>query len=180
MIKNHYVIDGEDWFNEGGCCQFYPIKDHPELGFKEFNSRTKKKAEYAHSVQKKLSKFDLAPRVYSEVCKLKFFHNGECLEQTSNWGYVTELANMDYENHYSSKQIMKKIQKLVGEIYDKTKLKFWDCHYSNVATINRSGKIKLVCIDTGKESFDGYANAWGFADPGPKCCYCLRYQCKCG
>jgi hypothetical protein len=67
----------------------------------------------------------------------------------------------------------------VTKIHEKTKLKFWDCHWSNVGVIQRKGRNKVVCIDTGKESFDGCANAWGFADPGPKCSYCLRYQCRC-
>jgi hypothetical protein len=74
---------------------------------------------------------------------------------------------------------MKEIQSLVEEIYQKTGLKFWDCHWYNVGTVKRHNKRKVVCIDTGKESFDGDSNAWGFADPGPKCSYCNRYKCKC-
>ena len=74
---------------------------------------------------------------------------------------------------------MRNIQDLVDEIKEKTGLKFWDCHWYNVGTVVRNKKKKVVCIDTGKESFDGNANAWGFADPGPKCGYCLKYQCKC-
>ena len=61
----------------------------------------------------------------------------------------------------------------------KTGLKFWDCHWYNIGTVKRGRKNKVVCIDTGKESFDGDSNAWGFAEPGPKCCYCEKYQCKC-
>ena len=37
----------------------------------------------------------------------------------------------------------------------------------NIGLIKRRKK-KLVCIDTGKESFSGYSNAWGYLDPGPK------------
>ena len=74
---------------------------------------------------------------------------------------------------------MKNIQSLVEDIREKTGLKFWDCHWYNVGLVNRNNRAKLVCIDTGKESFNGVSNAWGFADPGPKCCYCNTYQCKC-
>jgi hypothetical protein len=74
---------------------------------------------------------------------------------------------------------MKDIQNLVNDIELKTGLKFWDCHWFNVGIIKRDRKNLVVCIDTGKESFDAISNAWGFADPGPKCGYCSRYQCKC-
>jgi hypothetical protein len=170
-----YLIDYSDWFEEGGYCQLYPIKNHPHLGFKEFY--TKKKAASAYSIQKKLSKFDLAPKVYSKVCKLNFAQedDGYCPDP-SDWGYVTELA----KTHAAATKIkMQDIQHLVERIHKKTGLKFWDCHWYNVGTVKRSSKTKVVCIDTGKESFDGYANAWGFAEPGPKCCYCLKYQCNC-
>jgi hypothetical protein len=68
-----------------------------------------------------------------------------------------------------------KLQNLVEKIKDKTGMKFWDCHWSNVGYL----KGKLVCIDTGKESFTPYCNAWGFEDAGPKCPYCSKYQCYC-
>jgi hypothetical protein len=96
------------------------------------------------------------------------------LDQISGWGYITELAKPTNVNIQ-----LWKIQRLVDAIYDKTKLKFWDCHSLNIGYIIRKGKKKLVCIDTGKETWDGYANYFGNSDPGPKCSYCLRYKCKC-
>jgi hypothetical protein len=167
-----YKIDYSDWFDEGGYCQLYPIKDHPSLGFKEFYS--KHKATKAYSTQKKLSKFDLAPRVLSGVCKLEMVDNQDNdFTIISDWGYITELAKT------ADKFALKDIQKLVGQIYKKTNLKFWDCHYHNMGLVKRGRTKKLVCIDTGVESFDGLANAWGNADPGPKCGYCKKYDCKC-
>jgi hypothetical protein len=74
---------------------------------------------------------------------------------------------------------LSEIQNLVNIIHDKTGLKFWDCHYYNIGYVTRNKKSKLVCIDTGKESFDRECNAWGFSEPGPKCNYCKKYQCKC-
>lgn len=172
----NYKIDYDSWFQEGGYCQFYPIKDHPHLGFKEF--RSQRHAKYAYKIQSQLSLYDLAPMIHSDICRLSFYDKTDnWTPEISDWGYVTEIAK---EIKYTSKtSTLKEIQALVDNIFQTTNLKFWDCHFSNIGLIKRLGKLKLVCIDTGKESFDGYSNAWGFANPGPKCCYCNKYQCKC-
>ncbi|NBU33520.1 hypothetical protein EB118_10320 [bacterium] len=168
---NDYLINNDDWFHEGGSAQLYPILNYDSIGFKEFSS--KKKAEYARKVQLKLSKFDLAPKVLSKTIKLKYAQSVEGWNpEISGWGFVTELAQHGTVSY-------RQIQNLVDKIWSKAALKFWDCHYSNIGYIKRKGKPKVVCIDTGKESFDGYANAWSNPDPGPKCCYCLKYECNC-
>jgi hypothetical protein len=166
-----YLIDNDSWFKEGGCCQLYPIAKYNNIGFKEFSS--KQKASYARNIQLKLSKFNLAPKVLSKIRKLRY-SKSICgwVPESSNWGYITELGK-------HGKVSYSQVQDLVDNIFKTTKLKFWDCHYSNIAYIKRNGKLKAVCIDTGKESFDGYCNAWGFSDPGPKCNYCYKFQCKC-
>jgi len=175
MINNDYQIDYSDWFDEGGCCQVYPIKDHKHLVFKEF--RNKKKASEAYSIQRKLSKFDLAPKVYDKVCKLNFMQKDNIIfYDSSNWGYITECAKICQAN---TKIKMTDIQCLVENIFEKTGLKFWDCHWYNIGLVKRNSQNKVVCIDTGKESFDGHANAWGFSEPGPKCNYCEQYDCEC-
>ena len=175
MINTEFEIDYSDWFDEGGCCQVYPIKDHKGLVFKEF--RNKKKASEAFSIQKKLAKFDLAPKIIDKVCKLNFAkEDGVIFYDSSDWGYITEYAKTCQANTIISKQ---DIQNLVENIAEKTGLKFWDCHWYNVGLVLRKQKKKLVCIDTGKESFSGTANAWGNGNPGPKCNYCLKYKCKC-
>jgi hypothetical protein len=175
MSKTNYTIDYSGWFDEGGYCQVYPIKDCPNLVFKEF--RNKKKASEAYSYQVKLSKFDLAPKVFSNICKLEFAKEADYIfDDPSDWGYITELA----KTHKPSTKIqMEDIQDLVDQIEYKTGLKFWDCHWYNIGTIIRNNQPKVVCIDTGKESFSGYSNAWGYSTPGPRCCYCQKYQCKC-
>jgi hypothetical protein len=170
-----YVIDYSGWFKEGGYCQLYPIYKHKNMGFKEF--RSKKAATYARNIQNKLSKFDLAPKVYTNVCKLKFKEEEDdaWLPESSDWGYVTELAKVGKDKFVP----LKNIQKLVDQIREKTGLKFWDCHWFNLGLVKRKGSNRLVCLDTGKESFNGLANAWGLDDPGPKCGYCNKYNCKC-
>jgi hypothetical protein len=175
-MNSKYLLDNTT-FAEGGYAQFYDIIDHPGLGFKEF--RNKNKAIYSYRVQKQLSKFDLSPKVHGNLCRLDFITYKDCLSDISGWGYITEKAVVSRDNDDDYPYTLASIQKLVNTIYNKTKLKFWDCHWWNIGLIERKGKTKLVCIDTGKESFDGYVNAWGFANPGPKCCYCLKYQCRC-
>lgn len=161
-----YQIDDNEYI-DGGYCQFYNIDDIS--GFKEF--KNKRKAHYARSVQKHLSRYNLAPIVMSKVCRLNFAN----IDQNTEWGYITEKAtNVEY-----GEVSLDIIQKLVDDIYKYCGLKFWDCHYDNIGWVKRKNSLKLVCIDTGKESFDGLANAWGFSDPGPKCGYCNRYQCRC-
>jgi hypothetical protein len=175
MINTDYEIDYSDWFDEGGYCQVYPIKNHKGLIFKEFRNR--KKASESYKNQKLLSKFDLSPKIYSKICKLNFAKEDDFMfYEPSDWGYVTEYART-YEPN--TKITMEQIQDLVDEILEKTGLKFWDCHWYNVGLVNRQSAKKLVCIDTGKESFNGLSNAWGFSTPGPKCSSCFSYQCKC-
>lgn len=175
MINTNYLIDYSDWFDEGGYCQVYPIQNKPNWVFKEF--RNKKKATESYSYQKKLSKYDLAPKIYSDICKLNFADDGDVhFADTSDWGYITEQAKTYKAN---TKISMTDIQNLVEEITKKTGLKFWDCHWYNVGLVKRGKTSKVVCIDTGKESFDGAANAWGYSEPGPKCCYCQKFNCKC-
>ena len=41
MINTEYLIDYSDWFDEGGYCQVYPIKDKKKLVFKEFRNKKK-------------------------------------------------------------------------------------------------------------------------------------------
>jgi hypothetical protein len=167
----NYLIDNDSWFKEGGYAQLYPILNYDNLAFKEFPS--KKKADYARKIQYELSIFDLAPKVISKTIKLEYAKSIEgYIPEQSEWGYITELAQ-----HGTVSSV--RIQNLVNKIFLKTRLKFWDCHYSNIGYIKRRGKSKVVCIDTGKESFDGRANAWGNPDPGPKCSYCFKYECNC-
>jgi hypothetical protein len=181
MINNQYSID-LSWNESGGYCDFFLITNNPDIGFKAF--KKKNKAEQSLQNQKLLSEFDLAPMPISEICKIPFDYGTHLLEYYepkelySSWGYLTEKASIIDYSHFK-RPYLSLIQKLVDEIYAKTKLKFWDCHEHNIGYIKRERKKKLVCIDTGAESFAPYSNAWGFPEPGPKCCYCNRYQCIC-
>lgn len=166
-----YLIDNSSWYIDGGYCGLYPIKGNTKIAFKEFGD--KQRAKIAWSIQKKLHKYSLAPKVYGNVCKLKLATNTKLLSNSkSEWGYITELAKITTNKKIVS---LSKIQELVDNIYTNTGLKFWDCHYHNIGILRN----KLVCIDTGKESFSGESNAWFNVDPGPKCSYCLKYKCQC-
>lgn len=174
-----YTIDLDN-FDEGGSAEFYNIKENKKLGFKQF--RSKKSATNAYNKQKLLSKSGLAPKVHGKVCKLEIEvtvggYGDYSYTDHTNWGYITEKAKILDEK--IMKKRLREIQSLVQSIEKRTKLKFWDCHYYNIGYVKRNNKAKLVCIDTGKESFDSMANAWGFNSPGPKCDHCNRYQCLC-
>ena len=121
----------------------------------------------------------------TNLCKIPYYFDPKILAvwtpkaTTTNWGFVTERASLIDHYDHNMRPCLYKIQCLVENIWEKTRLKFWDCHEHNVGYIKRGRRKHFVCIDTGKESFDPHSNAWGFAEPGPKCCYCNRYQCKC-
>ena len=160
-----------DHSGEGGSAEFYNIKENKSLGFKQF--RNKRYAIIAYNKQKLLSKLSLAPKVYGKVCQLPIPFS----DIKTNWGFITERAKVVNEKTMGRK--LKDIQKLVENIEQKTGLKFWDCHYYNIGYIKRKNKLKLVCIDTGKESFDCECNAWGNNTPGPKCDACNQFICDC-
>lgn len=165
-----YKIEDPDNYSEGGSAEFYYLKNEPNLGFKQF--KNKKWALDAHKRQKRLAKFDLAPKVYTSVRRLR-----TSWYSASGWGFITEKALILDDNIMSKR--LRQIQNLVDTIYEKTGWKFWDCHYYNIGYIQRKNKKILVCIDTGSESFKCDGNAWGNPDPGPKCSYCLKYNCRC-
>ncbi|NBT08655.1 MAG: hypothetical protein EBS93_07035 [Chitinophagia bacterium] len=153
--------------SEGGSTQFYSIVGYKKIGFKEFAN--KRLAQKSYSIQKKLAKLGLAPKVYGNLRKLPF----KGTPYKSNWGYVTQIVKV------GMKVSRKKIQHLVEQIYEKTKLKFWDCHEYNIGKIGSGKDYKLVIIDTGPESFTRNVNAWGNENPGPKCSECDKLKCKC-
>ena len=171
-MDKQYIINYEWPVSEGVSVQFYRLIGYKNLGFKEFSGRKgKKKANFACAKQKQLSKLGLAPKVIGNVCKVK------CVDKDmlflSDWGYITQIAQT------KEKYSMKEIQSLVDNIKEKAGLKFWDCHDYNIGILKVRGKNKLVCIDTGEESFDRECNAWGFREPGPKCVDCKKYNCDC-
>lgn len=170
--KMKYTIKNDTHYDEGGSAEFYNIKENKSLGFKQFAS--KKSATDAYNKQKILSKHNLAPKIIGKITKLKYAWGEE-----TDWGYLTEKAVLIPNNKTNTIKVMDQIQSLVENIHQKTKLKFWDCHFWNVGYIRRNKVAKLVCIDTGRESFVRDANAWGLDNPGPKCYDCGTYECDC-
>lgn len=149
--------------DQGGSCNFYTIKGVKDIAFKEFGS--KEDAKFAYSVQKKLSKLGLAPKVYGKIRRISI----DGWHESTGYGFLTQKVKT------SIRLSRKKIQSLVDKIYSKTKLRFWDSHHYNIG-IHRN---KYLCIDTGKESFNENCNAWGNYNPGPLCKECLKYRCTC-
>lgn len=169
-----YIIDAKTGFvDEGGYVEFYNIHNQKILGFKQFSN--KNRAINAWKKQKLLSKYNLAPKVFSKICKIPIVSN--YWQENSNWGFITEKALL--VNEKTMKSRINEIQTLVETIYKKTGFKFWDCHYYNIGYVKRNNKSKLVCIDTGNESFFRDCNAWGFNFPGPRCDQCYSFNCSC-
>jgi hypothetical protein len=168
-----YVVD-ISWFDEGGYCQFYPLVGENTKGFKEFKNY--EDAEQAFINQQLLNKYKLAPKIYSDIIRVPVKDS----PYITSYGFVSQMANyltrkpiLRWKNKYLN--CLEKIQNLVESIKYHTGLDFWDCHQYNVGLINK----RIVCIDTGNESFDPSSDAWGLGKPGPKCYYCHKYICKC-
>jgi hypothetical protein len=139
--------------NAGSRSAFYVIDN--KRGFKEFCQKSE--AEYAHTVQDKLSTYDMAPYVLSQVGKIRK-NSGEL----SDWGYITEIAEIigcggnecscgecdeDCYEFYNDK-----IQDLTDNMLRIVGVEFMDNHIGNVGFIRRNRKKILVCIDFGQES----------------------------
>lgn len=172
MVNNDYLID-MSWCESGSYCDFLPIKGEYNLGFKSFLKQNKAVESYNNQLE--LAYYDLAPQVVTDICKIPYSYDPELLknwtpsETVTSWGYVTEIASPPQDFPYEALQnLVEKIRQLTGK-------KFWDCHWDNVGY----NKDRLLCVDTGNESFEGYSNAWGFEEPGPLCPYCEKFQCYC-
>lgn len=161
--------------NNGSRSTFYVIDN--ERGFKDFES--KEDAEYAHDVQSRLSAFNLAPRVLSDIGKIR--HRTDL--ELSGWGYITEIAEMlgcggndcvcgECDKILESKSKYIQLHKLIGKI-EYLGMEFIDAHIGNVGYVKRNGKKVLVCIDCGRESvYDPDA------DDNPVDDYCGCEMCK--
>jgi hypothetical protein len=146
----------------GSRSDFYTLKDSA-YGFKTF--RNKKDADYARDTQIMLAELNLAPRVYSEVGKIRIGKSKK-RQRLSNWGYITEIAeivgcgepgcscDICYE---VEEDLCGEIAELQMTIDSDTGYSFGDAHIGNVGYVNRNGMDILVCIDTGEESVSNYS-----------------------
>lgn len=164
MLKKQYSYIGK--YTDGGSQNsFYRVKGR-KYGFKSFPNKSL--AEFAHKVQQTLSVENLAPRVYSPVCRIRvpnYFlgRNGktETHMVLSDWGYLTEIAepfhctSEDYcdgdcanDNgcvHYDSIRDMLDNVEACG-------LDYVDAHSQNLGYVTRGKQKFLVVIDCGAES----------------------------
>lgn len=140
--------------NGSGCASsFYKLKGKKGRGFKIFPDKLS--AEIAHANQVELSKYYLAPYVYSQVGRVR-----KSDKSLTGWGYVTEIAELiccpgnschccdreDLEYEYQNE-----IDILTDEMMEYG-FSFGDCHAGNVGYVIREGVRTMVCIDTGDES----------------------------
>lgn len=158
---------------EGSRSSFYKLNQRGK-GFKTFLDR--EDAEYAHAIQSELSLNDLAPKVYSEVGRIRIGN------RLSPWGYITEVAKTitphgvscecsrceDIEDKYSEE-----IAELQNDIED-AGYYFGDAHTGNVGFVRRKGYNILVCIDTGRESVEEWENER--SEYSCECYECRKYR----
>lgn len=144
----------EKYHSCGSCSSFYTLKNS-KCGFKCFADR--EDAIYARNIQNILSEYNLAPKVYSEVGRIRI---GKKRKQFSSWGYITEIAqtlgcpgnDCDCGECDSLGSVYEEeINSLLSSIEDLGFI-FCDAHIGNLGWIKRKGKKILVCIDTGAES----------------------------
>lgn len=195
MQKFAYVGNYADG---GSQNSFYKLKGRKQ-GFKSFPNKSL--AIFAHKVQSTLSKSDLAPRVYSPICKIRvpnYFATSDgkggmkTITQMvlSEWGYLTEIAEpyIACENEYcdgdcaynDSCENYDIIQGLMSDI-EGHGLDYIDAHGHNLGYIKRGGLRLLVVIDVGAESVhaddDYYPNVcWDGSDIDCWCEKCRGIQ----
>lgn len=149
----------------GSQNSFYKVQGR-KYGFKSFPNRSL--ATFAHSVQSDLAKENLAPMVYSPVCRIRipnYFMGraGNTITQMvlSNWGYLTEIAkpfvcrNRECEGACLDCDCKhgETIADLLAEIEDRG-IDYMDAHPANLGYIVRKNERILVPIDFGAESLN--------------------------
>lgn len=155
-----------------GCASSFYMMKNSYHGFKSFDSY--EAASIAHYNQSYLSKYDLAPYVYSEVGRVRIGKS----KRLSDWGYITEVANTigcggntcvcgQCERYELEGEYYDEIDDLVSRM-EEHDFYFGDNHVGNVGYVHRDNRYIMVCIDTGDESVS--------CSHSP--CYCL--DCKKG
>lgn len=138
-----------EMIGKGGECKVWKTADGI---FKEYE--TKSEAEGAYYWQWELSRWNLAPEVYTRVKRIRI--NGEL----SGWGYYTEQALTftdhevelylddlyDYDIDAEIDEVNARVEDLFGHEYT-------DFHMQNYGYVEREGEPVLVIIDTTMRSF---------------------------
>lgn len=134
---------------QGGECYVWRTKDGI---FKEY--QTKSEAEGAYYWQWELSRWNLAPEVYTRVKRIRI--DGEL----SGWGYYTEQAltftddevELYLDDLYHD-DIDAEIDEINARVEDLFEHEYTDFHIQNYGYIERNGELVLVIIDTTLRSF---------------------------
>lgn len=146
------VISTTKYIASGSRTSFYHIGRG--RGFKTFY--TKQDAEVARSYQIILNVQGFAPKVYSEVGRIKIGN------KLSNWGYITQkVKTLGCDDSAGGCDCCKcerdeykwvdEIESLREMISEECGVTLGDCHLGNFGIMGGN----LVVIDTGIESFNG-------------------------
>lgn len=183
-MSDMYIGQYED---AGSRNTFYRLKNR-KYGFKSFEG--KEFAIFAHNVQKKLAEKNLAPRVYSDVGRIRIpdMYDNESFE-LSDWGYITEIAKTmrdcddeccDGECFQSDCYNGMVIEGVLDDLRN-AGLGYVDAHRGNFGYVRRNKAWVPVVIDVGSESFDYvdekvYGDFWPDSDEYCGCSDCRRYD----
>lgn len=153
------------YVDRGSQNSFYKVKGR-KYGFKGFPNKTL--ATFAHTVQNTLSKENLAPKVYSPVCRIRvpnYFMGSNNKAEThmvlSDWGYLTEIAEHfhcesgDYCDGDCANDSGCVHFDAISELLDNINgcgLEYIDAHAHNLGYVKRGKDKVLVVIDCGAES----------------------------
>lgn len=149
-----YIAETEK--GSGSSSNFMSLRNKNRCGFKEFYDISN--AQYSYRLQKDLSDRNLAPKVLSQIGRIRFSDGS-----SSEWGYVSETARLMpkclvcyddvcYADDYvpgcsNARQINSVVRKL-----RKLDISYFDSHSHNFGYIRRNRKYILVPIDFGSES----------------------------
>lgn len=142
-----------NYVGEGCSCRFYNLKKHKDRGFKCFEN--KYYADRARQNQLALSQADYAPKVYSEVGRIRLRN-----KKLSSWGFITEKAELlccagnecdCCDRDYLEEMWADPISDILSDIEDMG-FEYPDAHIANFGFVQRGESKLLVIIDTGSES----------------------------
>lgn len=163
-------------FNDSGTRNSFYTLEGRKYGFKSFPSQDL--ARFSHSVQNTLAVHTFAPRVYSDVGRIRITErvwvgtkkNGENIFRNdmilSDWGYLTEIAKRydcphyysDCDDHCAFSDCCansNRINMLIEGI-EKLCVEYTDAHNGNLGIVRRGNKRHIVVIDLGRESIGEY------------------------
>lgn len=129
---------GKGWnlFAYGGCKFFVENIDGKEVGVKVWVDKVKALAQF--KMQRMASKAGIGPKVYGKVRRIEI-KDGRITYM--GWGFLTEIANVDFNRIYAD-ALIQKLDRKFANVFGHHMVDF---HEGNIGTIN--GKLVVIDFD---------------------------------